>query len=337
MNAQHMGESEMETTQTIHEQVADQFTSAYEGFKRTYQTMNPPPEFIVADEFKLGWKQYGMMVGIVASVIVSGSHTIPIIVGVNNVNAITVLIGLSAFVMIEVMLIILAYSSTEQQFKAHDDIRSRVKNFTRAGFYFVLFVAVAANIIYVIEHNMVIPQERLLLIAWQGIRLIVYLAIGISAPVIAFITGEIIAVDVLEHRSRQNKLDKEWQTLMQEWQEALNRSWTSQRKKWGVDIQIDNRVKRLSSDNQNEYEELPETVSNSSKQLDYGQSLTQKAAVQYIGDNQNEYEELRKTVLDSNPTANKRDVAEAVAIAMTGDPRGYMTVIRAYKKLGLEL
>lgn len=65
--------------------------------------------------------------------------------------------------------------------------------------------------------------------------------------------------------------------------------------------------------------------------------LNQKVAIQCIRDNQEKYETIRKSVLEQNPTANKRDIAEAIAIAMTGDAKGYMTVMRAYKQLDIEL
>ena len=44
-----------------------------------------------------------------------------------------------------------------------------------------------------------------------------------------------------------------------------------------------------------------------------------------------------KKAKTKDPTANKRIVAESIAMLMTGKSRGYMTVIRAYKELGKEL
>jgi PHD/YefM family antitoxin component YafN of YafNO toxin-antitoxin module len=137
-----------------------------------------------------------------------------------------------------------------------------------------------------------------------------------------------LAVDVLEHQSKFRKVHNQYLEDLQAWQDGLNRSWSSQKRRWGANVELDNRVKRLSE---------PETVSNSSKPLDYTQTLNQKVAMEYIKSNQSEYESIRKTVLEQNPTANKRDIAEAIAEAMTGDTRGYMTVIRAYKKIGIDL
>ena len=233
--------------QEVYGDVAERFEEAYSAFRRTYEMMQPTPTMPENAERVLGWKQAGMFLGLLGSVVVSASHTIPIFVGETNVTPLTIFIGIAVFVMVEVGIIVFAYSSTEQQYKTREDIRTRVKNFTRNGLYFIVGVAIAANVVYVIEHNVTIPTDAIIQNTWSAIRIVIFLAVGLSAPVIAFLTGEILAVDVLEHQSRFNKLLEKYQADVAEWQDGLNRSWSSQKKKWGANIDIDSRVKRLSN------------------------------------------------------------------------------------------
>lgn len=234
--------------QEVYSDVAERFEEAYSAFRRTYEMMQPPPVMPANAERVLGWKQAGMFLGLLGSVIVSASHTIPIFVGSTNITPLTIFIGIAVFVMVEVGIIVFAYSSTEQQHKTREDIRNRVKHYTRNGLYFIVTVAIAANVVYVIEHNITIPNDAVIQSTWNGVRVVIFLAVGLSAPVIAFLTGEILAVDVLEHQSRFSKNVEKYQAELAEWQDGLNRSWSSQKKKWGANIDIDSRVKRLASD-----------------------------------------------------------------------------------------
>lgn len=231
----------MEQYQEVYTDVASRIEEAFGAFRRTYELMYPPPT--MPDEIKhnWGWKQAGMFLGLLGSVIVSASHTIPIFVGSGNVTIMTIVIGVAVFVMVEMGIVVFAYSSTEQQHKTREDIRTRVKQFTRTGLYFIVTVAIAANVVYVIERNMTIPDDPLIQNTWNGVRLVIFLAVGFSAPVIAFLTGEILAVDVLEHQSRFNRAMERYEAEYKEWVEALNRSWSSQRKKWGgaVDVSLE--------------------------------------------------------------------------------------------------
>ena len=234
--------------QDMYSDVAERFEEAYSAFRRTYETMNPPPEKPeIVEGHSFGWKQVGMLCGLLGSLVVSGSHSIPVFVGMDNVTPLTIFIGISAFLMVELGIIVFAYSTTEQQHKTGESIRNRVKKYTRNGLYFIVTVAVLANVVNVLEHNVAIPDDVIIQTAWSSVRIVIFLAVGISAPVMAFLTGEILAVDVLEHRSHYSKILAAYEVKLAEWQDGLNRSWASQKKKWGATIDIDNRVQRLSS------------------------------------------------------------------------------------------
>lgn len=317
--------------QQIYDETTARIEAAYQGFRAMYSTMNPMPALPQSRKFRPSVKQIGMGTGLAGSVIVSASHVVPVFLGIESISQLNLLsieffIGLATFAMIEMGVISFAYSATEDEGNA--DAAHRVRQYTRNGMWFIVLIAVLANVYYVLNFNHAIPSDGFVSDIWQWVRITIFLLIGASAPVIAFITGDILAIDVLKHRAMQRKEMQAYQEEMRQWNEGLNNSWNAQKSRWGASVKIEvskPEVKQL------------ETVANSSKQLDYSQSLSQKAAIQYIKDNQSEYETIAKTVINSNPKATQKDIAEAIAEAMTGDRRGYMTVIRAYKKLDYEM
>jgi hypothetical protein len=381
MNYNEMMQSDNESQPSIYDETAQRIEAAYKAFRAGYEVMKPPPKEPLLPPQPIsapkpsvedkpietpfwGHKQWGMIAGLIGSVIVSASHTIPVFLGLDSISDINLLsiefiIGLSIFVMIEMSVIVFAYSATESE--GNSDTAHRVKSFTRGGMWFIVTIAILANVYYVLAANIAIPTEGFMAVSWGWIRVTIFLLIGTSAPVIAFMTGDILAVDILKHRAKirrdmqawEEKLNRDfeaweakkneelvdWETKceiilnkyderLNQWNEGLHAAWSTQKKRWGasVDIQVSKpEVKQL------------ETVSNSFKQQDYSQTLTQKTAMQYIQEKAEQYKAIAKTVREQNPTANQRDIAMAIAEEMTGDARGYMTVIRAYKKLNVEM
>jgi len=348
----------------VYDETARRMEAAVAAFRSYYSSMNPlpiEPNYPAMPNLAekpqiarfLGLKQIGMVLGLLGSVILSASHTIPVFMGKASALEINLLsfeglVAISVFVMIEVGLVTFAYSKIEGS--PNSETAKQVQELTGWGLKFILAIAVLANVYYVLSGNTTIPTEGFFASAWYWTRVIIFLLIGASAPLVALITGDILAMDVLRHKATikrdnqawedkkaldmqtwENKVDAikaRYQDELAKWNAGLNNAWQASKAKWGgsVNIQISKpEIKQL------------ETVSNSSKQLDYTQSLTQKAALQYIQDKADEYKAIAKTVREQNPTANQRDIAEAISRAMTGEERGYMTVIRAYKKLGIEM
>lgn len=366
---------------TIYDEAAQRVEAAYRAYRAGYEVMKPPPkeptlppapvpspkpsiEDKPVETAFWGHKQWGMIAGLVGSVIVSASHTIPVFLGLSSISEINLLsvefiIGLSIFVMIEMSVIVFAYSATESE--GNSDTAHRVKSFTRGGMWFIVTIAILANVYYVLAANIAIPTEGFMAASWGWIRVTIFLLIGTSAPVIAFMTGDILAVDILKHRAKtrrdmqiwEEKLNRdleawnlkngaefaEWEekcearqrkyeTALQTWNNELHAAWNTQKARWGASVNI-----QVSKPEPKQLE----TVSNSFSTPDYTQTLTQKAAMQYIQEKAEEYKLIAKTVREQNPTANQKDIAAAIAEAMTGDARGYMTVIRAYKKLNIDM
>lgn len=351
----------------IYDETAQRIQAAYLAFRQLYEVQhaipkepNYPamPNADAKPESGSFWgiKQTGMVLGLIGSVIVSASHTIPVFLGLKTVSEINLLsfefvVGLAIFVMIEMSVIVFAYSATESE--GNTDTAHRVRSFTRGGMWFIVTIAILANVYYVLAANINIPNDGFFALSWELIRVGIFLLIGTSAPVIAFMTGDIIAIDVLKHRAKVKRDIQAWQEKLEsdmnqwegkvksiradyeqrqsEWSSNLHTAWNAQKAKWGasVNIQVSKpEIKQLETVN---------TVSDSLGQSDRSKTLNMKGALQYIQLHELELETVLQTVLDTNPNATQSERAMALAEKISGDARGYKTVIRAYKSLGKSL
>ena len=254
--------NEHQTATQIYDQTAAQIEAAYLGFARVYEVQHPRPVMQAQNTGVFGAKHIGLLLALVGSIIVSASHTIPVFLGVQTIMDVTLgaelAIALAAFVMIEIGIVTFAYSATESAVN-RDEVH-RVRAFTNAGKWFIAAVMFVANVYYVLQIN-VIPADAGGV--WSAIRVVIYLAVGASAPVVAFITGDILAIDVLKHRSRQTRAQEQYDAQLATWIDALNEQWNKQKGKWGanVDIQVSTPKKT-----QTDAHQLSSTVSQVSSQ-----------------------------------------------------------------------
>jgi hypothetical protein len=250
--------SEIQSTTKIYDETAAQIEAAYLGFARVYEVQHPRPVMQAQNTGVFGAKHVGLLLALIGSIIVSASHTIPVFLGVQTITDVTLgaelAIALAAFVMIEIGIVTFAYSATESAVN-RDEVH-RVRMFTNAGKWFVASVMFVANVYYVLQIN-VIPDDAGG--AWSAIRVVIYLAVGASAPVVAFITGDILAIDVLKHRSRQTRAQEQYDAQLATWIEALNEQWKRDRRNWGanVDIQVSKPVSVQPSNVLPSYTERP--------------------------------------------------------------------------------
>lgn len=226
------------STQKIYEEEAARLQSAFEAYKSFYSTMHKPP--VKNDIDNRHWygvfsfKMLAQITGLIGAIIVSASHTMPVLVGVDSVMdidfGIQFVIALASFAMVEVMAINFAYNATE--LNAGDGTIQDVAGKIKIGERYLVFILALFNIYYVLVSNGV-P-------IYDFIRIGIFLTIGTSAPVVAFLTGKILAVDSLKSRAKSRRETEEYETAYQLWEDELNSKWSSNKNKWGgkVNIQV---------------------------------------------------------------------------------------------------
>lgn len=192
------------------------YERAYAAFKSTYEIRYPPPERQTVKRENTG-AVLALAALVVASVIVSGSRTIGEFGGG--------LIGVAGFVMIEIGIVAYAFIRTRVDY---DDTRHQsVKRLVSVGMWLAFIVAVFANVHSTLKAGGILPD-------W--LDTVVLLVLGFSAPVLAFISGDVLGMLAVMDASRSRRADREYLDALRIWSDGLNASWNAQKQRMGVSL-----------------------------------------------------------------------------------------------------
>jgi hypothetical protein len=226
--------SEIQSTTKIYDETAAQIEAAYLGFARVYEVQHPRPVMQAQNTGVFGVVHIGLAGALIGSLIVSAYHTIPIFVGKDVSIGVGILVAIATFFMIELAIVTLSYRATMNAASRNEV--SRVRIFTNVGRYFIVGLAISSNLLAVFKAE----NAGQLGTVWQIAENIIFIYVAVSAPVIAFIIGDLLAIDVLKHNSKRDRQQEQYDTMLREWREGLNEAWNKQKGKWGanVDIQV---------------------------------------------------------------------------------------------------
>ena len=296
--------------------------AAWETFNAEFERRKPPPTQ------RGSWLIVGMSIGLVASLMLSGQLTIPafmrVLSSAGNPYILSLAGGIAGFVSVDLVMFFSTYYLIDSYYRpkalnGEVNMQSLTHAFAVSG-VFGFVVSVGSNIYFVLS-----AFELIQLDTAQGTAasLVIGLLLAFAPPIQATALGSILALLPL------TKLIE-----TQAYERSRDAAWRRYKGNRGLNLDVERIAqayveRRLGTPNK--------TVSDSLGQSQQTVTLTKKAAIQYIKDNETKYEQIAKDVLEQNPTANQRTIAEAIAEAMTGDARGFKTVIRAYKELGKSL
>ncbi len=215
-----------------YEELAQRHNAAYSAFCSIYEAKNPPPKKpkVTRDLVSL-LIMAGMILVMVASIVVSSSRTIEEFGG----NT----IGKAAFLMVEGGIMAYAFFRARRNTKTSkfEDARQ----LATAGLGLAFFVGIGANIDTSLKnHGILLPE---------AVKVIINLLVGFSAPVMAFISSDVLALEVMAGEAKRRQAETEYEALKTAWMEKRNSSWASQQKNWGVRVEIS--VPELSNGNSN--------------------------------------------------------------------------------------
>jgi hypothetical protein len=233
----------------VFSEVAQREIAAYEAFRLIYESKNPPPvEAAVVQDDRLS--KVGLLVIMFAALVVSASHTIPVFVGtlpeIVQQSSIVWVVAVMVFVMIEASLVFYSFIRTKNHAVLNQGARPEyVHKLMNGGMWLAFAIAVAGNIYSAFEVKLdTLPAW------WVGFDASIAFLTGLSAPVLAFISGDILGMLTVVDNSRVKRARSEYAVQMGEWQEGLNASWNSNKKKWGVGstrIQVEQAVHSVHS------------------------------------------------------------------------------------------
>lgn len=197
---------------------ADQYEAAYTAFRATYELRNPQPAEPPRTARNLG-TIIALVIMLVASVIVSGSRTIYEFGGG--------LLGFAGFVMLDITMISYAFIRTSRNYSAEK--HRALQSWINGGLGLSFVVLMSANVDAVLSSQYQLP-------VWVDV--VISLLLALSAPVLSFITGDVLGSLSVENRQQARKATDEYAAAVAAWQAGLNNAWNAQKAKWGVQIEV---------------------------------------------------------------------------------------------------
>lgn len=212
-----MMDGQGEKSLIVYDEFVARHEAAYTGFVKYYTLKNPPPEKqVISRDVVSLIIIIGLAVVMVASIIVSGTRTVAEFGGAG--------FGTVAFVMIEGGIMMYAFFRARRS--ASPERLAKTVRWATAGLIFTLIVGLGANIDSELRSTgIVLPSE---------VTTFIKLLVAVSAPALAFISSDVLAIELMSSAIRQRQADKDYQEAKAVWLDGLNRSWASQQKQWGV-------------------------------------------------------------------------------------------------------
>jgi hypothetical protein len=214
----------------IQDQIAQEVERAeagYMGFRRLYVVTTPPPE---KEAYQSDNQFIRVVLGIilVASMVVSGSHTIATFA--NGSSVVHMIVGFAAFCMLELTLAAFAFVGTQRHYRVEQSEPKSFKRFIFAGVVIPFAVMILGNIDDTF-HSRGIEIGG-------GLKIVILLGVGLSGPLLAFIVGDVLAMYSVIDRVQRRRHDKAYQEELKTWEEGLRRSWASKARDYGGQVKV---------------------------------------------------------------------------------------------------
>lgn len=205
----------------LYDEYAVKHEAAFAAFSRIHESKNPRPELgTVQRDLVSSLIVAALAVVMFAAVAVSMSRTINEFGGG--------FIGAAAFVMVEGGIMVYALFRARRT-ASTARLRSTVK-WATAGLILTFIIGIGANIDNALTHKGIQLPD------W--INVVVNLLVAISAPTLAFISSDVLAIELMAMDIKRREALEHYNEQMSDWLEGLNKSWSSQQGKWGVRIDV---------------------------------------------------------------------------------------------------
>lgn len=207
----------------IYDQMAARASAAFVAFEQQYRLEVPPPmKPALARDIVSTAIIISLIVVMVAGVIVSSSRTIVEFGGD--------VVGVAAFIMLEGGLV--AYAFFRARRTGADT--NRVENARRlatGGLILAFISALAANIHAVLKAQDIITPEI--------VDTVINLFVAVSAPTLAFISADVLAIELMSGDARKRSSDEQYERMMNEWRDGLREEWQRRQRAMGVSWKVE--------------------------------------------------------------------------------------------------
>lgn len=205
----------------VYDEFVAKHEAAYAGFTRIYESKTPRPiKGTVKRDLVSTIIIVALTIVMAASIWVSASRTISEFGGG--------WIGFVAFVMIDCGIMVYALFRARRTANAKR-LQNTVK-WATAGLFLTFIIGVGANIDAALSLKGIMLPDT--------VNVGIHFLVAISAPTLAFISSDVLAIELMAGDIKRREADALYETLNQQWLEGLNRSWATQQQKWDVRLSI---------------------------------------------------------------------------------------------------
>jgi len=218
----------------IYEQHAERHEKAYAAFTQIYALERPkpqPPRWYEG----LPYQMIPFSLIAIAGILLSALRTAPVfqstaepIVGETLSYAEAIL----AVIVIEVFVVVGRYTWVLLNAQDGESNVGEVKAWMRAGFWFAFAIAAIANLYASVSHLPILAVVKPIL------DLIMAVLVGLSAPVLAFISADILGILWARSDRRRTELRQAFEDAMNNWFEGRENSWNARKKDYGLKLVV---------------------------------------------------------------------------------------------------
>lgn len=219
----------------IIDQHAERHAKAWQAFNQLYVMERPQPP-AMRWWHGLPWLMLPFGIIAVCGIALSSFRTAPIFEEIAEAlvgKELAAVEAALAVVVIEVTVVVIRYVMLLQRAEDGKHDTGELHNLMRQGFSLAFGVALAANI-YGSIRDIALIQPIV-----AGLDLIVATLVGISAPVLAFIAGDILASLYLRSERRRNTLRAAYDEALRAWQDQRDEVWKARKGDYGLRLKVE--------------------------------------------------------------------------------------------------
>lgn len=203
---------------------------AFENHKRQYMRENPPPR--KPPKWRgIPWMMVPFAAIAVAGSLLSAFRTAPVFIEIAKLTVnptIAMAEGLLAMIAIDMAVVAYRFIKVVLDYKGEAS-NARVTNWVTFGFWFAFFTQLIAQVYAVREIATMLNQY----VEW--LELAIALAAALSGMVLAFVTGEIMAVLWMRSTADRERVLADYQQAVADWADSMRRSWSRKKATLGIE------------------------------------------------------------------------------------------------------
>ena len=203
---------------------------AYANYRRQYQRETPPPRK-PSRWVGFPWSTIPFAVIALAGSLLSALRTAPVFIEIASLTVSPVFAaaeGILAMLAIDMAVVAFRFILVMLQYRGHET-QAGITRWVRFGFWFAFATQLIAQVYAVREIATILNA------AAQWLELAIAMAAALSGMILAFVTGEILAVLVMQSQAARKEARDDYTAALNEWQDSLRRSWNRNKGNYGIE------------------------------------------------------------------------------------------------------